>query len=230
MSKKYIKIASKLEEIDLLSPAKKFVPEWYKNIKTYNEKNIEFEKDNSNKKNIKNCVPFFDSLVNGYIATLYTDIHVSDTPDGYKYIRWSKHEEPIEVRNPSQNPMPIPSGCAPDQFSWRFPYYFKSEKGYSLLFTHPLNRFDLPFITLSGIVDSEFAAQPGNLPFFIKKDFTGIIKQGTPIVQIIPIKNESWKITNDKNIIREGDSNNIKRNRKFYNYYRDNFWIKKDFE
>jgi hypothetical protein len=83
---------------------------------------------------------------------------------------------------------------------------------------------------LSGIVDSEFTAQPGNLPFFIKKDFTGIIKQGTPIVQIIPIKNESWKVEEDKKIFKEGDSNNIKRNRKFYNYYRDNFWVKKNFE
>jgi hypothetical protein len=29
---------------------------------------------------------------------------------------------------------------------------------------------------------------------FIKKDFVGVIKQGTPLVQVIPIKREDWSM------------------------------------
>lgn len=232
MNKKNIYFASKLKAMEFIMPAKKLIPDWYKEIKPFNDKNIEFWENNANKKNVKNCMPFLDSLTSGYIATLYTDIHVSNAgPDGsFKYLRWSKEEEPVEARDPAQNPMPAPSGCSEDHFSWRFPYHFKVEKGYSLLFTHPLNRFDLPFVTLSGIIDAEHAQQGGNLPFFIKKDFTGVIKQGTPIVQIIPIKNDSWKMIQDEKILEEGDLHRIKGRRVFYNYYKNNVWIKKDFE
>jgi hypothetical protein len=31
-----------------------------------------------------------------------------------------------------------------------------------------------------------------NFPFFLKKDFNGIIKAGTPIIQAIPFKRETW--------------------------------------
>ena len=31
----------------------------------------------------------------------------------------------------------------------------EAPEGYSLLFTHPVNRFDLPFTTLSGLVDCD---------------------------------------------------------------------------
>jgi hypothetical protein len=72
--------------------------------------------------------------------------------------------------------------------------------------THPLNRTDLPFYTLSGIVDSDNYMGEGKVPFFIKKDFTGIIPAGTPIVQIIPIKtDEVWKSEKAEHLMQERD-------------------------
>ena len=32
----------------------------------------------------------------------------------------------------------------------------------------------------------------GNVPFFIKSGFEGVIPAGTPIAQLIPIKREKW--------------------------------------
>jgi hypothetical protein len=32
----------------------------------------------------------------------------------------------------------------------------------------------------------------GNIPFFIKEGFSGVIPKGTPIAQVIPFKRESW--------------------------------------
>jgi hypothetical protein len=63
---------------------------------------------------------------------------------------------------------------------------------------HPLNRVDLPFITISGIIDFDKSihAPIGNIPFFIKKGFTGTIPAGTPMFQMIPFKREDWKSEN----------------------------------
>jgi hypothetical protein len=63
-----------------------------------------------------------------------------------------------------------------------------------VLLTHPLNREDLPFHVTSGIIDSDVFFNAGNIPFFIKEDFEGVIPKGTPIAQLIPIKRYDWKM------------------------------------
>jgi hypothetical protein len=54
-------------------------------------------------------------------------------------------------------------------------------------------RDDLPFYSLPSIVDTDRHPAPVNFPFFLRKDFTGILESGTPIMQIIPFKREEWK-------------------------------------
>ena len=58
---------------------------------------------------------------------------------------------------------------------------------------HPSQRHDLPFFTLTAIVDTDKFPNKLHLPFFIKEGFEGIIEAGTPIAQIIPIKRDVWK-------------------------------------
>jgi len=62
-----------------------------------------------------------------------------------------------------------------------------------LLLMHPSQRHDLPFFTLTAIVDTDKFPNKLHLPFFIKEGFEGIIEAGTPIAQIIPIKRDVWK-------------------------------------
>jgi hypothetical protein len=66
--------------------------------------------------------------------------------------------------------------------------------GYALLFTHPFNRFDLPFTTLTGLVDCDryhdnwihFPAHWHDLKF------SGVLPKGTPVAQCMPVKRDSW--------------------------------------
>jgi hypothetical protein len=61
------------------------------------------------------------------------------------------------------------------------------------LITHPINRYDLPFTSVSGLADYDVYPLPGNVSFHIKEGFEGTIPAGTPIMQIIPIKREDWE-------------------------------------
>jgi hypothetical protein len=68
--------------------------------------------------------------------------------------------------------------------------------GYSILFTHPINRRDLPFTTLTGIVDCDrYVDNRIHFPaHWHDASFNGVLPKGTPIVQCIPFKRDSWKL------------------------------------
>ena len=85
---------------------------------------------------------------------------------------------------------------ADDRFVIKFHNFWtiESPPGYSLLFTHPVNRADLPFTTLTGLVDTD-AYRDVNVHFpahWHDLDFNGVLPKGTPVAQCIPVKRESW--------------------------------------
>jgi hypothetical protein len=113
---------------------------------------------------------------------------------------------------------------------WHNDFLIKTPKGFSVLFTHPLNRLDLPFFTLSGLVDCDKYNSPIHFPFLLKRGFEGIIESGTPIAQIVPVKRELWK---SKKYLFNSDK--IYQNqrtflRTFSDYYKKKVWIKKNYE
>jgi hypothetical protein len=97
------------------------------------------------------------------------------------------------------------------------------------MISHPANRFDLPFTTLSGIVDSDTALHEGNLPFFIKEGFEGLIPKGTPIFQIIPFKRENWKSEIDRDISIEANKNAFSAGSVLFGWYKSKVWKRKTY-
>jgi hypothetical protein len=241
---KKIKTFSTIKYSENIKPAKSFIPEWYKDSSRYvgNNDKLQVSLDGNSNPGIKLCSPFLDSLTTGYIATLWQDIYVEKTELGSS-IRWrpSQHEKHIESsdspvnerprRNGPAEHLPTPAGHQEQHFAWLHPYTFELPEGYSAIVTHPLNRFDLPFTTLSGVVDADlFPMVPGNIPFFIKNNFSGLIKQGTPIFQIIPFKRESWKSEIDPGLIEKIKQVRFKSTSVFSGWYKKNSWSKKHYE
>ena len=223
--KRVLEFASEYLEIPDVKPAKGFIPEWYKSIKGYNNNNIKFN-DDMRYANIKSCMPFLDTLTSGYMVELWTDIHVTG-PAGNKLIRWASQPDPLGMRKDFGDMMPAPKGYSDQQFGWRTVNIVKLPPGYSMLMTHPFNRLDLPFITVSGIVDLDTVLGEGNFPFFIRDDFEGVIPAGTPIYQILPFKRENWVSVKNQSIVEESERTVTKIRRKFYGYYKANIWKKK---
>jgi hypothetical protein len=174
------------------APARTFVPDWYRKAERFIGGKMDLIESGINK-DLKLCVPFLDALTSGYCIELPCDIYVKRDSNGINFY-W--HEEPMPMNLRSKNmatTLPRPSGHEESLYAWKSQWAVITPPGYSAIFTHPLNRFDLPFTTTSGVVDSDKYFSSGEIPFFLKDGFEGVIPAGTPIVQIIPIRREPWE-------------------------------------
>ena len=218
--------------VPIPKPAKNFIPDWYKQI-PHPTKDLTFRSAGDvGSQTIKSCVPFLDAYTNGYIQETWTDIYISTDKNNETIIdyNWAMNPKILEHRknnsgfNKSQNFYDL-------EFVWFEQWIPKMPKGYSALYTSPLNHFDLPFRSLDAIIDSDnyYHEYSGKYPFLINKGFTGIIPAGTPMYQIIPIKRDEWSSTSEK----FNEDLNKKRQhylrKHFINGYKSLFWEKKGF-
>jgi hypothetical protein len=215
-------------EPDMIRPASSFVPKWYKDIPQHMSKYP--PKDASTGTlSIKGCMPFIGALTCGYMISLPFDLVVSVIEDGTPSVTWRfGGSELIDTRPKPSIEAPI--GFHPTEFVIRLPLSFKVQKGYSVLYTQPLNRFDLNFISVSGVIDGGFATTiHGNFPFFIKNGFEGVIPAGTPIAQLIPFKQQKWSSKKQKGLLEEADKNFNRSMSVLSGWYKKTFWIKKEY-
>lgn len=209
-------------------PAKTALPEWYR-LSEY-----EFPKHGEMAPGIKKCVPFLDGMLSGYMLTLPIDVEVTRDDKGFLDIKWDSTEEfanfIIKRDSKQGEKIPRPAGHLKDHLAFHGKWGWKTPRGYSTLVVQPLNRFDLPFTILSGIIDSDEFSSPGNLPFFIREDFQGVIPKGTPIAQIIPVKRDSWALVeNDASLIPLGMAQGefVRSKNKSY---KKNMWHRKEYK
>jgi hypothetical protein len=215
-------------------PAKSFIPEWYKKIPSMHNDSVSKPRPST----VKRCMPFLDSFTTGYIQELWCDLYFEVTEDKLNntfsiVYNWAENIKPISSRAEDHNNselLPKSSQFWPTEFQWETQWEPELPSGYSALYIHPLNRYDLPFLTLSGIVDTDKYPVPGPLPFFLKSDFTGMIPAGTPMYQIIPIKREDWQSNKSKYNEEKNKKLSFNVKKYFYNGYKNVIWEKKDYK
>jgi hypothetical protein len=176
-------------------PAVRGLPDWFKAlpVKTYNATMGE------ETQTVKKCPPFIDAMTYGFLIPLVADLEVRDgeftwdfqVPEGF--VSEYSHS-PIGFHDPSQ--IAGTPYADQDRYIIKFNNFWTIEapQGYSLLFTHPVNRTDLPFTTITGLVDCDtFRDTPVNFPArWHDPAFNGVLPKGTPVAQCMPVKRESW--------------------------------------
>jgi hypothetical protein len=177
------------------TPALQGLPDWFKAMPAETFSAV-VGADNDT---VKRCPPFIDAMTCGFLIPLMCDVRVEsgvfswdcDMPAGGSV---NHARSPLGFHDASQvagTPL-----FEDDRFLVKFHnlWTIEAPDGYAVLFTHPLNRPDLPFTTLTGLVDCDryhdvwvhFPAvwrDPG---------FNGVLPRGTPVAQCIPIKREAW--------------------------------------
>ncbi len=206
----------------LIFSAKNLIPDWYKKIPQYDMP--------KGKKTVKSCVPFLDSFLTGYMITLPYDIYVTIENES-PLLHWANPmpNTPSAREHPADLKL-VPFNHYPIEFIWSSNVAWTIPKGYSALLTHPLNRHDLPFTTLSAVIDGGLVVSAtNNIPFYIKYGFEGLIPQGTPIAQIIPFRQENWKSKNKVGLSKIGQLHNDLALSIFSGWYKKTFWTKKQY-
>lgn len=227
--------------LDLPVPAKKNIPQWYKDLD-----------HKLNKKTVKGCMPFLDALTAGYIIKTPFDlavVHNKKNPHNPEIAHnnfSSVHEASDSVRelnipfnhtNEFHQPFQMEGSPLVDKnlgmgfHKFVSPWIIKTPPGYSCLFISPMNNKDDRFDIISGIVDTDTFDMPINFPFVINgdkyKSIETLIEKGTAMVQVIPFKRDTWqmKVKTYKNV--DLHKSILKLFSKFFNKYKTMYWSKK---
>jgi hypothetical protein len=231
-----------LEE-DYPIPAKLNIPEWYKKLE-----------HTVLKKTIKGCMPFLDSLTAGYLLKMPQDFYVrhnvlneKNEKDSFQtfglydqsqllHTQFINLNSALDVHSTKQldgSPLIDKNKNLPF-YKILNPWTIKTPKGYSCLFVPPLNNSDDRFSIIPGIVDTDTFSNEINFPIIINGDKYPIledtIKKGTPYVQVIPFKRDSWKMS-----LKSKKQKEILNSKLFYglrllNIYKDKYWSKKSWK
>jgi hypothetical protein len=178
-------------------PAARGLPGWIRDMPRQAFSTVVGGEDDT----VKRCPPFIDAMTSGFLIPLICDLRVENGE-----FTWDNDlpaagavgfaRSPIGFHDPGQvTGTPL---FNPDQVLIKFHnlWTIEAPEGYSLLFTNPVNRFDLPFTTLTGMVDCDLYHDGWiNFPAHWRDpDFTGVLPRGTPVAQCFPVKRETWQM------------------------------------
>jgi hypothetical protein len=228
-------------------PVKLNIPEWYKKL----EHTIL-------NRTVKGCMPFLDTLTSGYLLKLPQDFNIrhnvinknekgEEFKDSFQTFGLHNVPEILHAKSINLNSgidlhsLKQVEGSPFIEKNKNLPFYkivnpwkIKTPKGYSCLFVPPLNNSDDRFSIIPGIVDTDAFSQEVNFPIIVNGDkypiLETIIKKGTPYVQIIPFKRDSWKM-----VLKPRKQKEIQNSKLFYglnliNIYKNKFWKKKSWK
>jgi hypothetical protein len=222
------------------SPTIKTIPEWYRKADRFainphtNEPWVD-PRDGGKVPTWKACPAIFDIMGTGYVYKTPCDIEVSDVNGKIKVKVLNQQMQDFVAERPAMPQFVPPQGYHEDHFAWWSDWAVKVPEGYSVLYTQPFNRFELPFLTTSGIIDNDKVNLPGTMPFFIVKGYTGVIPAGTPYAQMLPFKRENWSSELDTTISYKKMLDNNNKNSDKYRVpnggvYQKEVWTRRTYE
>ena len=179
-------------------PARRALPDWLRAMPgaAYSETH------GQNVRTLKQCPPFVDAMIHGFIMPLACDVAVRRGR-----FEWDWNAPPPSVESHPRAPLsfhaPAQSLGSPLHDDERATIKFNSfwtielDPGFSLYATHPVNRADLPFRTVTGLIDADRFNAVGILfpAVWTEPDFSGILPAGTPVAQCFPVRREALELT-----------------------------------
>lgn len=175
-------------------PAKKLVPDWYKNLSSLTDYTPQ-------EATIKGCVPVQDMITSGYIIRNAYEIElkhelVPATGNQFNAFRCN-YTGALRHHRFEQYPDHPTSSCnRKDYFKFRHEWVIKTPPGYSCLFIQPFYHHETNYTLLPAIVDTDKHDASIQFPGILHDSASEgiVIKPGEPIMQVIPFKRDDWKM------------------------------------
>jgi len=223
----------------LPTPSKLNIPEWFKKL------------DHSREKfTVKGCMPFLDTLTSGYLLKIPVDLYLEHnqyTKEG-RYTTMDSNVRDINIplninrsKTEAIHPPEQLGKCPFNQKNQNLPFQkiinpwvIKTPPGFSCLFVPPLNNQDDRFSIIPAIVDTDKHDIEINFPIVVNgfkhDELITTIKAGTPYVQVIPFKRDSWKMSIEPFKKEKQEKDRLNFYTKVKHFYRDFSWSKKSFK
>jgi hypothetical protein len=172
--------AAVLSQIPHPYPAARHIPDWFKNMPA----------DHDCGGTLKRCPPFLTAMAAGYIIPAPADAQFKMSPDGvlsaYGTISFFSTHFPQQYAGaPFTNKRVV---------KFHNPWIIVTPPEYVCLITAPINRFEIPFLPLTGIVETGAYYKEVQLPMacLMEPGQTFDLPRGAPMVQVIPMRREAW--------------------------------------
>ncbi len=173
-------------------PARQALPDWLKAMPITAHSDMH----DGDVRTVKQCPPFVDAMRTGFVMPLPCDVHYADGTFSWD---WT-----LPLPSTPDHPHAPMSFHAAAQLTGapfgegnliKFVGFWTIAlpAGWSLLVTHPFNRDDLPFRTLTGMVDSDRFHQIGLLfpARWLDPARACTLPMGTPVAQCVPVQREA---------------------------------------
>jgi len=200
-----------------IRPAVDFKPSWHTNLnKTY-----QHDPESMPQATAKACPGIFDHMRAGYILPMWTDMCFRFHDDGRSESNrgWDSMlpdiinntiSKPVEMHDYQQvEGVPfLEDGCS-NLIKLNTPWYANVPKGVSLFYTTPFYHINSDFTVVPGIIDVDMDHLPNKeVNCFIKLNKPNVtikLKQGQPLMQIIPFVRADYEFENNVSIELEGE-------------------------
>jgi hypothetical protein len=206
------------------TPATQAIPKEYKNLERLGGGEL-------TNATVKTCMPFLDAMTAGYV--LYFDQDYLIDPAGNDFqIKPSDNESHMEYHGKRQLPKEWHGKIGENAGKINNVWLIKTPPGYSCLFVHPLNHMGIDKIEMiSGIVDTDVYTNTINFPFVVlDKSKQFLLKKGDPMIQVIPFKRESWKMSSGFYYEKDHSKTRNLIRSEWLDKYKRFFWNKKSYK
>jgi len=210
-----------LEHLPHPLPAARCVPEWVRQMPTQVQSSQQTP-------TVKNCMPFLEAMTFGYVIPLPTDMTFTMDAGNLRVDIAGLDAPLVDVHSGDQLAGAPYSGTPVVKF--RTPWLIRTPPGYSTLVLPPLNRFEMPFLPLAGVVETDTYYRQIAFPTLCTMTPGQQVKltKGMPLVQVVPVPREAWSSQVGPS---EVDANKVQDDQWDANrhMYRESYWEKKSF-
>ncbi|MGJ7610004.1 MULTISPECIES: hypothetical protein [unclassified Variovorax] len=179
-------------------PAKAALPDWLRQMAP----RVPSPVHQRSIRTVKQCPPFVDAMTHGFMVLLPCDVTVQAGQFSWDWplpaLSVPGHPRaPLSFHVPEQIAgSPLAHGT---QAAVKFNSFWTIEldDGWSLMAVHPVNRDDLPFRLVTGLVDADRFNEVGiNFPaVWTDPGFHGVLPRGTPVAQCYPVPREPLELS-----------------------------------
>lgn len=161
-------------------PASRHVPDWFKRMPT----------DYENGGMLKRCPPFLEAMTAGYLIPLPVDLQLEMDNSG-EVKAYCEHQVVSGHFAAQYKGAPFEDRRV---IKFHNPWIIVTPPEYVCLITAPVNRFEIPLMALTGIVETGQYYKEVQLPVvcMLAPGQRFVAARGTPIIQVIPMRREAW--------------------------------------